>query len=691
MLPFAQRLLLVAVIASLPVPVRADEPPSSERIEQLIRQLGDESFARRKAATTALERIGMPALPALRKAASANKDSEVSKRAAELVVQIENGLDQLLADYRAYGLPLPPENAPLVRFRIDYGYVRSKRQPSVLGFLIEPATWISPAKVLRGFRVFCIPSANIDAEVDPLAFAVKDVETSDFDKHLTPGLLMLLRQEGACGGLQSSISLLMAIQMHFQGWSAASTLIEKGFRQAVGGSARTSLRIIAWELWQRRLCDPAINYWPSAQRHLKALLSDEPELDLPENKSLLRSLELALEPSSALQGTVEAVIDDLINVRGHYLSDDRYLRVLERGFDAVPALLEHLNDNRLTGYRSAMWMVNNLRIPAHQHRVHDLASDLLRSIAGKEASKNWPDDRTSRAVERAAIEEWWNSAKKHGEQNYLVKHVLPPLPVETEEVFDRFSQLPRKPDSEWPELAHIRLIGKKYPKQLPEIYREVLEKRPRMITWPITEAIADSRLPLKEKLDLFALGAQNKCSEHRRMAFRELQKLDSERFVAVIVEVLKKLPAAPKVPYADCEEPSIVDEVCATDDRRLWKALDETTRRVDVGLRLEFLNRLKDVEPRAADRQQRLSFLVSFLEDRTVRDVESNLRMYSGNYAAVFFPRIEVRNFAAMQIAEMLKLQNNPAPEWTEEQWADLRERMRKAAKSEITSLSESK
>jgi hypothetical protein len=34
-----------------------------------------------------------------------------------------NGFDQLLADYRGYGLPLPPENAKLVRFESGGRYI----------------------------------------------------------------------------------------------------------------------------------------------------------------------------------------------------------------------------------------------------------------------------------------------------------------------------------------------------------------------------------------------------------------------------------------------------------------------------------------------------------------------------------------------------------------------------------------
>jgi RNA polymerase sigma factor (sigma-70 family) len=63
------------------------QAPSPERIAALIRQLGDDAFAKREAASKELEAIGVPALAALMKA-SASDDPEVRRRAAELHTKI---------------------------------------------------------------------------------------------------------------------------------------------------------------------------------------------------------------------------------------------------------------------------------------------------------------------------------------------------------------------------------------------------------------------------------------------------------------------------------------------------------------------------------------------------------------------------------------------------------------------------
>jgi hypothetical protein len=67
--------------------VRGDsgKEPGPDRIAQLVRQLGDEKFARRKAAGKELEAAGARALPALRQAAVTAPDEEVRRQAGLIV------------------------------------------------------------------------------------------------------------------------------------------------------------------------------------------------------------------------------------------------------------------------------------------------------------------------------------------------------------------------------------------------------------------------------------------------------------------------------------------------------------------------------------------------------------------------------------------------------------------------------
>jgi hypothetical protein len=145
-------MLLSAHPASAQAPAK---PADAEAIAALIAQLGSADFQERRAATQSLEAIGRPALAALREAADKNANAEVTRRAKGLVEKIENGLEQLLEDYKSYGLPLPPKDAPLVRFESGGGgKVNGVVRPLEysLGFLLKPETKRASPKVLLGTR-----------------------------------------------------------------------------------------------------------------------------------------------------------------------------------------------------------------------------------------------------------------------------------------------------------------------------------------------------------------------------------------------------------------------------------------------------------------------------------------------------------------------------------------------------------
>lgn len=68
--------------------LQADTPPDTKKIAQLVEKLGSGDFDEREQATEALDKIGIEALEALRKATKSD-DAEMRRRAADLVGKIE--------------------------------------------------------------------------------------------------------------------------------------------------------------------------------------------------------------------------------------------------------------------------------------------------------------------------------------------------------------------------------------------------------------------------------------------------------------------------------------------------------------------------------------------------------------------------------------------------------------------------
>src|SRR5207245_1697796 len=79
------------LVLALPfVPVAADAPDDAE-IARLVKQLGDEDFDKREAATTRLKEIGEALFDALHQATTSH-DPEVRRRAEDLVAVLEKKL-----------------------------------------------------------------------------------------------------------------------------------------------------------------------------------------------------------------------------------------------------------------------------------------------------------------------------------------------------------------------------------------------------------------------------------------------------------------------------------------------------------------------------------------------------------------------------------------------------------------------
>jgi hypothetical protein len=93
--------VLVAQVGTL----RGDlgKETEAEMVARLIKQLGDDAFAKREAATEQLKALGEPALEALRKAAASDSDPEIRARAERIIQAIAPAGEQEYSPVVAWG------------------------------------------------------------------------------------------------------------------------------------------------------------------------------------------------------------------------------------------------------------------------------------------------------------------------------------------------------------------------------------------------------------------------------------------------------------------------------------------------------------------------------------------------------------------------------------------------------------
>ena len=595
---------------------------------------------------------------------------------------LADSLDDLVRDYRAYGLPEPPKDAPLVQFPFGSSAGEdAKETPHLyLGFLLQPDDKRRPAVVLVGTLKYQLRKTDGGiVKVDPNAASLENV----------------------CGEWMSSafginVGLATALQCKTRGWDKlAQRLWDLSIRQSSGHERspwhlppnqppKEAVATTAWVHYMNQLMEPDTDRRVIEGR-MKLLISREPTLDNEANRKLLSCLKATFVPSRAKPGTPEALIDALVEMRGqislvweiadddgawHFLElPDRldspprwwvaWRHLIELGFDAMPALIDHLDDVRLTRTYDAGF--NDF--PPHPILVGNVVASIVKGLAGDEIERDWRRQGASAAKSKA--QDWFAAARKASEEEYLVRHVLPERAV--------------APRVDVTLNKHILLVlAKKYPTRLPELYRRLLRKRPQVASDSLAKAIAAGPLTKAQKTELFRLAAETPDLKQRATALRQLKDLDHERFVIDLVKSLDDIKQSPAKVSPGCPEWAFAALVDSTSDARAWQALRGAAERVDAQARIEILDRVGTAKGKSTALQEtrRLEFLASFLKDETVRTLTGKVTGSEDDdffLASSDFLRLEVRDFAALQLAAILGIKDSPNKDSTTQDRARFR------------------
>jgi hypothetical protein len=545
-------------------------------------------------------------------------------------------LGQLLIEYQKHGLPLPPRDAKLVRYLSDPSFVCN-------GKLTEPGYSLAFLVGQEGGR----PLVMHGMYTTPIS------RSGPQPKVVVP--TGAEAKKARSGGRHET--LLFAVQAYSFGWTGLALEVLTRVQERGGQVSLPALRKEAWDYWAWELPSQQSD-WREIARRLKTLRAADKALDQEYHRSLIKSLDAALVPSKAKPGSVEALIDQFITSR----SDATYERLAGLGFKAVPALIDHLEDRRLT--RHVKLGFNNF--PSWHKRVQDVVSDLLQTISGEEFDRDWLRRQQGYPVKKPDAVKWWEGAKKIGEEAYALRRLFPK-------------------EGDGIDGHQLRAIRERYPRHLPRLYRRVLEGRPRTQSWGLAEAIAESSLPLKKKLVLLHAGAMGKNLMHRREALYQLLNLDRPFFVWVVGETLRKLPRDTADEYWKCEEAHVARFVALAGEPALWELLEEAARPASIGLRMELLNQSYPDKETPTCRRRRLYLLAAFLDDAASRDEEADKR-YQGPGAGFHYRVLSVRDFAADVMASYLDIKVPLNPELTPKEWEKIRQQVRAAWERECAS-----
>jgi hypothetical protein len=385
--------------------------------------------------------------------------------------------------------------------------------------------------------------------------------------------------------------------------------------------------------------------------------NDETHYHAYDRSRFIRDLGLTLSTETPPEGSVEALLIEWGKRPSHhrhlgYFDEhteecDRPARDIFRlGLEALPHLARLTRDTRLTRHVAPYSEGERLRLG-------DLASALLADMTGSLGPGG------AAAIEdrpESEIEFFAKAAVKYKEDRISGFHGVP-----------------------------LWILGEKNPTSLLDLCSYVPSKATSDAPlFKLTWAILRSRLALADKSAALGNLAERLEGDPRlRAALQPLAQVDGPRCAALLLPVLARLPGDVAEPYWTSEAASWTHVVMQLEDDRVWQAYLKAACNAAVGLRMQMMNPMCYAYIEGKNRERRLGFLAAFLDDTDVRDPSVDSYKYEGPCAAFTFETIEVRDFAAMDIAGILGLGEDPTEFWTPADWARLRTRVREALREE--------
>lgn len=546
-------------------------------------------------------------------------------------------LAALAGRYRDYDLPLPPADAKLYRLTTHRPDNPPEHREWVnVGFVLAVSPHGKPEKVLIGLN-------------EERWFVGEDYSEAELTAKTWNGLSSRGRWS----------EWLLAVQCEASGRHELALAAWDAWR--AGGAKldpSSELAKMGWKWWleqfQSRDADRA-----KLARRLQLIATDHPTAG---DADLLRSLKLSLTPSDAKSGSVDALIDELLDVSVYpaFLDEepDRRLTAIRRlGFDAVPALIRHLDDDRLTRCHAVQGIGWGIR-PSYPYSVKHFARDILLGYMCQHVDDEIPVG--DKALTAEDVDEWWKEAKEEGEEVYFVRQL-------TQHCGNR---------------NLLAVVGAKYPKQLPEVFTTVTKEDPLWFNrQPLVDTLVRSSLTTAEKSKVLLEASESTYTEWQAVALEGLHRIAPDVFHKRLIAVLKDLPTEANrakerelIPaYYTC----IANVATLTDDVKVWAAVGKYLESASPEVKVEWVYHLtRYTEAKDKCFRQVVGCVAGLLTDESVR-----LRV-NGDKVSV----LPLRNYTAEQLGQMLFVKTTPSEQWSDDDWKAFRDEVAKAAKDAIKS-----
>jgi hypothetical protein len=562
-------------------------------------------------------------------------------------------VEQLYAMYTRYGLWLPPKDAKLVRWeekRVWSGSAGLREElEHHIGLLIREKT--KNASALVRWRGYDVPEHR-----DSRLKVVRPTVAALGDK-------IDLR----CTGL-----LELAASAHHLGWNELAEecfkrLKEKGndvryLGFSVEGDEASPLQTIirnqAWSHHYHLLTEPDAK--PShSYSMLKRIYDDDKRYREEFTTELLADLKKTLEFKKRDKG-IERWIDELCELevtdRRQPQSGDKptaYDQLCMAGFDAVPALIEHLNDTRRTRGGKGQGINNGIWIEVE--RVGTVCEQILKQLS---AGRYSPEDETSPEDRVKLAKRWFERAKTIGEESWITERL--------------------KDSDRWSQEIFLRVLAAKYPRQFLSLYAAELRNQTRDFRF-LVAALAHAKLTREQKLDWLvetALQPENRVAVEALEVLYRFDKACFERMLARHFENREREVRKRSGGDDIVQEFNLLNSV---DDAQCWDAVKRNSWKFSAMTRIDLVREMihDNCWPKLHT-TARAELLNSLWEERGIRTYHEAAE-HGMLYAFYHYPQLAVRDAVTLAVADYLDIEIPWKPDRSAAEWDALRKKVQAA------------
>ncbi len=505
-------------------------------------------------------------------------------------------------------------------------------------------------------------------------------------------------------------ALIFAIQCSIAGYHELASFYLRRFQRAMRAPPDLILLKAALEYWYQEFHNPQrdrvtiVAKLKQLRQRPELNSSDEDVLTFLQRKELdsyLRQLDLTLIPSKAKSQSIEAMIDALVDYSGRkkgadsdrldsrlprenavrflYFSEchsepEMILQLSRLGFDAVPALIEHVDDQRLTRKTRELFGGDGRVSPFsvwHTESVGDVCRKILSIFFDFNENHNFSiiNNEIIWNIKKSDYIKKWDSMKLKTDYELALAKSHGAHPLNQDLIVDFI--LHKKSNNY--KIAYDDFLKRKTPEDL---------------LCTLVQKLALSQLPKDEKLHLLHEAARHPSLLVQLEALKGLLLLDNALFSKVCMDLLEKQPLSEVRVQDRIAHLEFARLALSTDDRKVMSRLAAYGKKLPLQQRMSLLGDLGLSLP-LYNRLELYYFLTQFLDDKEVCKTDNkNEYFYFSSYLCI--NRIEVRNFAAFQLLQAMQIERPINDQTSDQTWKNIRDLVQDEV-DRVTELQEKK